>query len=68
MSEVGEVMRILRGDRSLRDMEAATGISNAYWFQLESGKIKNPTTKILKMLCDAFPEHRKIILKSVGLL
>ncbi len=36
---------------SLRDVEAETGISNAYLSQLETGKIKEPSFSIIIRLC-----------------
>lgn len=39
---------------TLRDVEDATGISNAYLSQLENGKIKSPSYKTVKTLCDFY--------------
>lgn len=37
-------------DLTLRQVEEATGISNAYLSQLESGKIKNPSAQVIYTL------------------
>jgi DNA-binding XRE family transcriptional regulator len=38
------------GFKTLRDVEERTGISNAYLSQLESGKLNNPSWKVVKSL------------------
>lgn len=42
--------RIRAGFKRLRDVEEITGISNAYLSQLESGKIDNPSYKLVRNL------------------
>ena len=39
---------------TLRQVETAVGISNAYLSQLESGKIKRPAPVILQRLCGLY--------------
>ncbi|MCF7859642.1 MAG: helix-turn-helix transcriptional regulator [Candidatus Cloacimonetes bacterium] len=39
---------------TLRDIEEKTGISNAYFSQLENAKIKNPSIKVLRKISDFF--------------
>lgn len=45
-----KLCRKLKG-ASLREVEAETGISNAYLSQLETGKIKEPSFSIIMKLC-----------------
>lgn len=42
---IGPTLKAIRAGKnlSLREVEAATGISNAYICQLESGKVKKPS-------------------------
>jgi hypothetical protein len=42
--------RIRAGFKTLREVEEITGISNAYLSQLESGKINNPSYKLVRNL------------------
>src|SRR5579871_2583487 len=44
----------LAKDLSLRAVEDATGISNAYLSQLEGGKIQKPSPAILYKLCELY--------------
>ena len=46
---IGELLRTLRGDRTLRDLESDTGIPNAYLSNIELG-IKKPGLKTLTKL------------------
>ena len=46
---IGELLRTLRGDRTLRDLERDTGIPNAYLSNIELG-IKKPGLKTLTKL------------------
>ena len=46
---IGELLRSLRGDRTLREMERDTGIPNAYLSNIELG-IKKPGLKTLTKL------------------
>lgn len=64
---LAEVLKVLRGDRSLRDMEKLSGLSNAYWYQMESGFADNPSIETVQSLIKTFPNHREVILNSVGL-
>ncbi len=38
-------------NKSLRDVEAATGVSNAYISQLENGKVSKPSFEVVVKLC-----------------
>ena len=39
---------------TLREVERSTGISNAYLSQIETGKIVNPTIRIVQALADFY--------------
>lgn len=45
--------RIYR-DLTLREVEIATGVSNAYLSQIETGKIKKPSFDVVCKLCDIY--------------
>lgn len=51
---------------SLREVQDKTGISNAYLSQLESGKIKTPSPKILEGLADFYGVSYWKLMKAVG--
>lgn len=46
-------LRISR-NLTLRQVEQATGISNSYLSQLETGKITNPSYHLIKLLLDYY--------------
>lgn len=50
---IGALLRELRGDRTLREVEADTGISNSYLSNLEMGR-KNPGIKSLSRLAEYY--------------
>jgi len=51
---------------TLREVEAKTGISNAYLSQLESGKIKEPSPKTLHKLCELYGCSYSLALELAG--
>ena len=55
-SALGSFLRKARGDAGLtqRDVERETGVSNAYLSQLESGKVREPSPRILHKLSGAY--------------
>lgn len=53
---------------SLRDVEAATGISNAYLSQLERGDASNPSPKKLKSLAECYDIPYADLLNLAGYL
>jgi transcriptional regulator with XRE-family HTH domain len=55
-----------RKNLSLRAAEAATGISNAYLSQLESGKIQEPSPKILFKLAEHYGLRYEHMLELAG--
>lgn len=56
VSNVGSFLRTARERRALtlRAVEEATGVSNAYLSQLETGRIRQPSPVILHKLCTAY--------------
>ena len=56
--ELGDLLKSLRLARkfTLRNVEIATGISNSYLCQLENGKTRKPSPKILESLA----KHYKV--------
>jgi HTH-type transcriptional regulator, competence development regulator len=51
---------------TLREVEAKTGISNAYLSQLEGGKIKEPSPKTLHKLCELYGCSYSLALELAG--
>jgi transcriptional regulator with XRE-family HTH domain len=64
----GESLRITRELRklSLREVEAATGISNAYLSQLENDKIKKPSPHFLHKLAASYNVGYEVLMESAG--
>jgi transcriptional regulator with XRE-family HTH domain len=62
---------LLRGGRerkslSLRGVERATGVSNAYLSQLESGKIRQPSPVVLHKLAELYELPYSTIMERAG--
>lgn len=53
---------------SLRDVEKATGISNAYLSQLERGDAKNPSPQKLASLSNYYQVPHEILMQLAGYL
>lgn len=53
---IGERFKTIRESqgKTLRDVEKATGISNAYLSQLENGKIHRPSYNTVKLLSEYY--------------
>ena len=51
---------------SLRDVEEATGISNAYLSQLETGKIKKPSPHFLHKLAALYDIGYELLMEAAG--
>jgi HTH-type transcriptional regulator, competence development regulator len=64
----GEGLRTARELRnlSLRDVEDATGISNAYLSQLENGKIKKPSPHFLHKLAAVYDIGYELLMEAAG--
>ena len=56
MSELGKVLTSARERKALtlRDVERATGVSNAYLSQLENDRIKAPSPNVLYKLAELY--------------
>ena len=63
---IGELLRKLRGTRTLRQVEADTGITNAYLSNLELG-LKNPGMKTLSKLAIYYRVPLEHLLRVAGL-
>ena len=63
---IGELLRTLRGDRTLRDLERGTGIPNAYLSNIELG-IKKPGLKTLTKLSAYHEVPLNELLRVAGL-
>ena len=63
---IGELIRNLRGDRTLREVERGAGIPNSYLSNVESGK-KRPGLKTLSKLADYFGVPLDELLEVAGL-
>ena len=63
---IGELLRNLRGDRTLREVEREAGIPNSYLSNVESGT-KRPGLKTLSKLSDYFGVPLDELLEVAGL-
>ena len=67
-ASLGQYLKMAREYRkfSLRDVENATAISNAYLSQLEGNKIKQPSPKVLHKLSELYNISYAEIMKLAG--
>ena len=63
---IGELLRDLRGERTLRDVERNTGISNTYLSNLEQG-LRRPGIKTLSTLSEYYEVPLNELLKVADL-
>ena len=63
---IGELLRNLRGDRTLREVERGSGIPNSYLSNVESGG-KRPGVKTLSRLADYYGVPLQELLQVAGL-
>lgn len=70
METLGKTLKSTRENVSLtlRDVEIATGISNAYLSQLENDKIKKPSASILYKLADVYKIDLNVLLQAAGII
>ena len=70
MDDFGQYLRRLRLERdlTLKQVELASGVSNAYLSQLERGRRKSPHPDILKGLAKAFEIPVEDLLRAAGYL
>ncbi len=64
---IGQMLRRLRGDTSLRGVQRLTGISNAYLSQIEKG-IRHPGPKVLRRLAALYGVGVQDLFKKAGYL
>jgi HTH-type transcriptional regulator, competence development regulator len=60
-------LRVLKGI-SLREVEKATGVSNAYLSQLETGKTDSPSPRVLHKLADYYGAPYTNLMEAAGYL
>lgn len=53
---------------TLRQVEEATGISNAYLSQLENDKIKKPSANVLYKLANMYKIELDVLLSAAGII
>lgn len=70
MSTLSKTLRKVRGVRgaTLRQVEKATGVSNAYLSQLENGSTSKPSPEILMKLAGFYEVPYESLLRSAGYL
>jgi len=62
---LGQYLKSLRGEKSTRQVEIQTGISNSYISLLEND-VRKPSARILKKLSDAYEVPYVELLKKAG--
>jgi transcriptional regulator with XRE-family HTH domain len=68
MTRIGRTLSDARNRKglSLRAVEAAIGVSNAYLSQLESGKVREPSPNILFKLAELYEVPYQALLSLAG--
>lgn len=68
MTEFSQLLKSARSKagKTLRELEAITGISNGYLSQLESGSVRQPSPNHLLKLADALHSDYAVLMKSAG--
>ena len=64
---IGQMLKRLRGDMSLRGVQRLSGISNAYLSQIEKG-IRHPGPKLLRRLAALYGVGVQELLRKAGYL
>ena len=64
---IGQMLKRLRGDTSLRGVQRLSGISNAYLSQIEKGE-RDPGPKLLKRLAALYGVGVQELLRKAGYL
>ena len=65
--DIGQMLKRLRGDTSLRGVQRLTGVSNAYLSQIEKG-LRHPGPKLLRRLAALYGVALQELLKKAGYL
>ncbi|GGH80137.1 transcriptional regulator with XRE-family HTH domain [Pullulanibacillus pueri] len=74
MNELGELLKALRGERSLRAVAESTGLSHSYIADIEKGyrrathKPLNPSPETLKKLAKAYNYSYEQLMEKAGYL
>ncbi len=70
MESLGSTLKKTRESISLtlRQVEDATGISNAYLSQLENDKIKKPSANVLYKLASIYKIELNVLLSAAGII
>ena len=70
MKSLGSTLKKTRESISLtlRQVEEATGISNAYLSQLENDKIKKPSANVLYKLASIYKIDLNLLLSAAGII
>ena len=70
METLGKTLKTTRENVSLtlKDVEIATGISNAYLSQLENDKIKKPSANVLYKLAKVYKINLNVLLTAAGII
>ena len=70
MSNIGDKLQELRAlsGFTLKQVEEATGVSNAYLSQLENGKIKKPSANVLWKLSQIYYVNIDVLLHAAGII
>ena len=68
MANYGKYLKSLRlkQELTLREVEARTGVSNAYLSQLETGKVKQPSPSNLYKLAELYKVTYEELMQRVG--
>jgi transcriptional regulator with XRE-family HTH domain len=68
--QLGAYLRELRELRGLklREVEEASGVSNAYLSQIETGKITRPSPRILHKLASVYDVGYEVVMEKAGYL
>lgn len=65
--DIGQILKRLRGDVSLRAVQRQTGISNAYLSQIEKG-MRQPGPRLLQRLASFYGASIQELLRMAGYL
>ena len=65
--EIGPLLKMLRGDTSLREVRRLAGISNSYLSEIERGE-RRPGTNVLRRLAALYGVDVKRLMRSAGYL
>lgn len=70
METLGQVLKSAREklNKTLRDVQESTGISNPYLSQLENDKIKNPSANMLYKLSSVYELELDSLLAAAGII